>query len=60
MAKMFLIRCSGEFSQLVEALTALEAIEKAHEIPRSEWHNEGWSADEAEELPPSNKSGKEA
>ena len=58
--KMFLIRCSCEYSQVVEALTALEAIEQANEIPRSDWESKAWSADEAEELSPSSKSGKEA
>jgi hypothetical protein len=56
--KMYLIRCSCEYSQVVEALTALEAIEKANETPRSEWESKAWSADEADLVPPSSKSGK--
>jgi hypothetical protein len=58
--KVFLIRCSCEYSQVVKASTALEAIEQANDIPRSDWESKAWSADEAEELPLSTKSGKEA
>jgi len=48
--KMYLIRCSCEYSQIVEALEAAEAIEKAHELPATEWQSAAWSADEAELL----------
>lgn len=57
--KMYLIRCSCEYSSVVEALTMLEAIERANEIPPEQWESKAWSADEAEELPPASASGKE-
>jgi hypothetical protein len=58
--KRFVVRCSCEYSEVVEARTAREAIERAKEVPPEQWESKAWSADEAEEEPAVPGSAKDA